>query len=214
MFWYTIGVLLQYCTPLRYHRSVFYCTKRLLDIIVSSTMLVLMTPVLFILAITNWIMLGDPILFKQRRIGQHKKCFKILKLRSMLQSNPSGRLMLPEEIELSYYGTLLRRYSLDELPSLWNVLKGDMSLVGPRPLVPEFLTDSVPSMRHNMRPGLTGWAQVNGRNTLTWSEKFAYDVSYVCHPSYTLDIKILWLTIGVLCRAEHTQLATKDNFFP
>ena len=214
LLWYILGMSVQKCCPPQYHSVLFSKAKRILDIVVSSTVLSLLWPVFIILTITNWIVLGRPILFKQRRVGQHENCFEIIKFRSMMQPNPTGRLMAPEEIQLSYYGHILRRYSLDELPSLWNVLKGDMSLVGPRPLVPEFLTDAVPSLRHIMCPGLTGWAQVNGRNALTWTEKFAYDVAYVTHPSYTLDMKILWMTVGVLCRAEHTQLADKDNFFP
>ena len=171
--------------------------KRLFDIVVSAcALLVLALPLLVVI----WMVrrkLGSPVFFTQVRPGMHGKPFKMVKFRSMTsERGPDGEL-LPDAVRLTPFGRLLRSTSLDELPELWNVLKGDMSLVGPRPLLMEYLPLYSPEQarRHAVRPGVTGWAQVNGRNTLSWDDKFKLDVWYVDHRSLWLDLKILWLTV-------------------
>ena len=171
--------------------------KRLFDIFLSSLCLLLLgIPLLFLL----WLVrrnLGSPVFFRQVRPGSHARPFQMIKFRTMTDGRgPSGQL-LPDSDRLTSFGRFLRSSSLDELPELWNVLKGDMSLVGPRPLLMEYLPLYSPEQarRHEVRPGITGWAQVNGRNALSWEEKFKLDVWYVDHHSLWLDIKILWLTV-------------------
>lgn len=212
--WYVWGALLHKFLPIRYKRPAFEYNKRGLDIVVSITVLILTFPLILGVAVYSRFILGSPVLFKQKRIGLYNTPFLIIKFRSMDQNHSSNNLFLPEEITLSSYGTFIRTYSIDELPSLWNVLKGDMSLVGPRPLVPEFINKNVPQERHLTRPGLTGWAQVNGRNRLTWHEKFFYDLDYVQNKCYALDLKILFLTLTLLCSGKDTQIASKEKFFP
>jgi sugar transferase EpsL len=149
-----------------------------------------------------------PILFKQSRPGLKGKIFYIYKFRSMTSERDKEGILLSDELRLTKFGKLLRSTSLDELPSLWNVLKGEMSLVGPRPLLLEYLPlySTKQARRHEVKPGVTGWAQVNGRNTITWSEKFDLDVWYVDHHSIWLDIKILWLTVKkVIARSDINQ---------
>ncbi len=148
--------------------------------------------------------LGSPVFFRQQRPGLHGKPFEMVKFRTMTsERGPDGQL-LPAAVRLTPYGRLLRTSSLDELPELWNVLKGDMSLVGPRPLLMEYLPLYNPEQarRHEVRPGITGWAQVNGRNAISWDEKFALDVWYVDHRSFWLDIKILLLTMKAIFDAK------------
>lgn len=171
--------------------------KRLLDIAGALTGLVLFSPLLVIVALLVRKNLGTPVLFRQERPGLHGRPFRMLKFRSMRNAlGPDGHA-LPDEQRLTRFGRWLRASSLDELPELWNVLKGDMSLVGPRPLLMEYLSLYTPEQqrRHEVRPGVTGWAQVNGRNAISWEEKFALDVWYVDHQSLMLDVKILWLTV-------------------
>ena len=171
--------------------------KRLFDLLVSLGMLLLLGLPLLLLV---WIVrrkLGSPVLFRQTRPGLHGQPFMMIKFRTMTdESGPDGEL-LPDAQRLTAFGRFLRASSLDELPELWNVLKGDMSLVGPRPLLMEYLPLYSPEQtrRHDVRPGITGWAQVNGRNALSWEEKFKLDVWYVNNRSLWLDIKILWLTV-------------------
>jgi lipopolysaccharide/colanic/teichoic acid biosynthesis glycosyltransferase len=171
--------------------------KRLFDIVVSAcALLVLALPLLVVV----WMVrrkLGSPVFFIQVRPGMHGKPFKMVKFRSMTsERGPDGEL-LPDAVRLTPFGRFLRATSLDELPELWNVLKGDMSLVGPRPLLMEYLPLYSPEQarRHEVRPGITGWAQVNGRNAIGWEDKFKLDVWYVDRRSLWLDIKILWLTV-------------------
>ncbi|MBP8150505.1 MAG: sugar transferase [Xylophilus sp.] len=171
--------------------------KRLFDIVVSAcALLVLALPLLVVV----WLVrrkLGSPVFFTQVRPGMHGKPFKMVKFRSMTsERGPDGEL-LPDAMRLTPFGRLLRSTSLDELPELWNVLKGDMSLVGPRPLLMEYLPLYSPEQarRHEVRPGITGWAQVNGRNAISWEDKFKLDTWYVDNRSFWLDIKILWLTV-------------------
>lgn len=171
--------------------------KRLFDIVVSAcALLVLALPLLVVV----WMVrrnLGSPVFFTQVRPGMHGKPFKMVKFRSMTsERGPDGEL-LPDAVRLTPFGRLLRSTSLDELPELWNVLKGDMSLVGPRPLAMAYLPlySATQMRRHEVRPGITGWAQVNGRNAISWTKKFELDVWYVDHQSLWLDIKILFITV-------------------
>ncbi len=171
--------------------------KRLFDTFLSSLSLLLLGIPLVFLAWTVCRSLGRPVFFRQLRPGLHGLPFQMIKFRTMTDAcGPSGQL-LPDSDRLTPFGRFLRSSSLDELPELWNVLKGDMSLVGPRPLLMEYLPLYSPEQarRHEVRPGITGWAQVNGRNALSWEEKFKLDVWYVDHHSLWLDIKILWLTV-------------------
>lgn len=171
--------------------------KRLFDIVVSAcALLMLALPMLVVI----WMVrrkLGSPVFFTQVRPGMHGKPFKMVKFRSMTSERGTDGELLPDAVRLTPFGRFLRSTSLDELPELWNVLKGDMSLVGPRPLLMEYLPLYSPEQarRHAVRPGVTGWAQVNGRNAISWEEKFALDTWYVDHQSLLLDIRILWLTV-------------------
>lgn len=171
--------------------------KRLFDLAVSTlALLVLALPLLVLI----WLVrrkLGSPVFFRQVRPGLNGLPFEMVKFRTMTDARGPDGLLLPDAVRLTPFGRFLRSTSLDELPELWNVLKGDMSLVGPRPLLMEYLPLYSPEQarRHAVRPGVTGWAQVNGRNAISWDEKFALDVWYVDHQSLWLDIKILWLTV-------------------
>src|SRR5690554_6096148 len=171
--------------------------KRVFDIIVSVVALILLLPVFLVVMILVRIKLGSPIFFRQVRPGKDSKPFVMIKFRTMLEASDEEGNPLPDSERLTPFGQFLRSSSLDELPELWNVLKGDMSLVGPRPLLMEYLPLYSPEQyrRHEVRPGLTGWAQVNGRNSLSWEEKFRLDVWYVDNRSLWLDIKILFLTV-------------------
>ncbi|WP_305764672.1 MULTISPECIES: sugar transferase [Gammaproteobacteria] len=171
--------------------------KRAFDIIIAVIALILLAPVILLVALLIRLKLGSPVLFKQTRPGLNGELFRMLKFRSMLDANDKAGVPLPDKQRLTGFGNLLRSTSLDELPGLINVLKGDMSLVGPRPLLVEYLPLYTPEQysRHEVRPGITGWAQVNGRNTLSWEEKFELDIWYVENQSFWLDIKILFLTL-------------------
>lgn len=171
--------------------------KRLLDITVSASALVLLAPVMGVVAWQISRKLGSPVLFRQTRPGLGGRPFEMIKFRSMLDAVDAGGQPLPDGKRLTPFGSLLRSTSLDELPELWNVLKGDMSLVGPRPLLMEYLPlySAQQYRRHEVRPGVTGWAQINGRNALSWEDKFRLDVWYVEHRSLWLDIKILFMTL-------------------
>lgn len=171
--------------------------KRLVDILVSLIALLILSPIIFILGRKISRNLGSPILFKQRRPGLNGVIFEMIKFRSMLDAQDEMGNTLPDANRLTPFGYKLRASSLDELPSLWSVLKGDMSLVGPRPLLVEYLSlyTEEQAKRHNVRPGITGWAQINGRNAISWEEKFKLDVWYVENQSFSLDVKILFLTI-------------------
>lgn len=170
--------------------------KRPLDFIVSLFALIVISPIMIIIAVLVRINLGSPVVFRQKRPGIYGHPFFVYKFRTMIdQCNANGDL-LPDEERLTDLGKLLRRMSLDELPQLFNVLKGDMSLVGPRPLLMDYLDRYTPEQarRHNVRPGITGWAQVNGRNTLLFVDRFKLDVWYVDNWSFGLDLKIIWMT--------------------
>ncbi|WP_306109737.1 sugar transferase [Pseudomonas sp. 8BK] len=171
--------------------------KRAFDILCSAFALLLFWPVLLILYVLVRMNLGSPALFRQQRPGLQGRPFMMVKFRTMLDALDADGNPLPDDVRLTRFGRLLRATSLDELPELWNVLKGDMSLVGPRPLLMEYLPlySAEQMRRHEVRPGITGWAQVNGRNALSWPQKFALDVWYVDNRSLLLDIRILLLTV-------------------
>ena len=171
--------------------------KRIFDLLVSSTAIICLSPVFTILSILIRTQLGSPVLFTQVRPGRYGKLFSIIKFRTMLNTKDVNGALLPDEERMTGFGTWLRNSSLDELPELFNVLKGEMSIVGPRPLLIEYLPlySKEQSRRHNVRPGITGWAQVNGRNAITWDKKFSLDTWYVDNHSLTIDLKIIFLTI-------------------
>lgn len=178
--------------------------KRLLDLLGSFILLVILSPALLVLFLLVWLFLGWPVIFSQERPGLHGRLFRLYKFRSMRDLRDANGNLLPDEQRLTRFGRFLRSTSLDELPELFNVLKGDMSLVGPRPLLVQYLERYTPEQarRHEVRPGITGWAQVNGRNALSWEEKFALDVWYVDLRSFWLDIKILFMTLAKVFKRE------------
>lgn len=170
--------------------------KKIFDLLLIFLSLPLTLPIYLLTMLLVLTQLNFPILFRQPRTGLNGKIFNIYKFRTMTDDCDKDGILLPDELRLTKFGKFLRSTSLDELPSLWNVLKSDMSLVGPRPLLLEYLTlySTQQARRHEVKPGITGWAQVNGRNAITWGEKFDLDVWYVDNQSIWLDIKILWLT--------------------
>lgn len=178
--------------------------KRVFDLLVTVVALLMLAPLLFLLALLVRINLGSPVLFRQLRAGWHGKPLLICKFRTMTELRDVSDQLLPDELRLTKFGKFLRSTSLDELPELLNVLKGEMSLVGPRPLLLQYLGRYSPEQmrRHDALPGITGWAQVNGRNALTWEQKFSLDVWYVDHQSVWLDLKILFLTAYKLAKRE------------
>lgn len=171
--------------------------KRIFDLLAAIIALIIFSPILLIVTLLVRFKLGSPVLFSQVRPGLHGQPFKMFKFRTMLDAQDVQGNPLPDDQRLTKFGSLLRSTSLDELPGLWSVLKGDMSLVGPRPLLVEYLPLYTPEQakRHLVRPGITGWAQVNGRNAISWEQKFKLDTWYVDNQSFTLDIKIIFLTI-------------------
>ena len=171
--------------------------KRSIDIIISLVLLIVLSPLFVLVSLLVLINLGSPVFFRQRRPGKTGVPFKLIKFRTMSNSFDSNGIALDDSQRLKTFGLFLRSTSLDELPSLWSVLIGDMSLVGPRPLLMEYLPlyTTEQFRRHNVRPGITGWAQVNGRNTISWQEKFQFDTWYVDNQSFLLDMKIIWMTI-------------------
>ena len=194
--------------------------KRIFDLGVIILSAPLLLPVLFFVTVLVRLKLGDPVIFRQIRPGLNGKLFEMVKFRTMVDVRDAEWGLLPDEMRLTQFGKRLRSTSLDELPGLWNVLKGDMSLVGPRPLLVEYLPlySAEQARRHNVRPGITGWAQVNGRNAISWEDKFKLDVWYVDNQSFWLDIKILWLTVikvlkreGVSAEGEATVKYFKGN---
>jgi lipopolysaccharide/colanic/teichoic acid biosynthesis glycosyltransferase len=178
--------------------------KRLFDLTLTLIAGILLWPILLLVALLVRTRLGSPVLFRQTRPGLHGVPFDIIKFRTMRDAIGPDGTPLPDCERLTSFGRFLRSTSLDELPELWNVLKGEMSLVGPRPLLMQYLDRYSPEQarRHDMRPGITGWAQINGRNALSWDEKFALDVWYIEHQSVILDIKILWRTVGSVFKRE------------
>ena len=194
--------------------------KRLFDFIFVLGLVIFLSPVILVVSVLIRFKLGSPILFTQDRPGLNSKVFKMMKFRTMLDGKDKQGNLLPDDERMTKFGALLRSTSLDELPGLFNVLKGDMSLVGPRPLLVQYLPlySDEQARRHNVRPGITGWAQVNGRNAISWEQKFKFDVWYVDNHSFFLDLKILFLTIkkvfirdGISADGEATMSAFKGQ---
>jgi sugar transferase EpsL len=182
--------------------------KRLLDLVVASIAMVLLLPLLLLVTVAVRVAIGSPVLFRQRRPGLNGRPFELLKFRTMTDAVDADGRLLPDEQRLDRVGAILREFSLDELPELLNVIKGEMSLVGPRPLLMQYLDRYTPfqARRHEVKPGITGWAQINGRNATSWDERFALDIWYVDHRSLGLDLKILLTTIRkVIAREGITQ---------
>lgn len=175
--------------------------KRLFDFCAAVVLLLLLGPVLAAIAVAVRVKLGSPVLFRQRRPGQGGKIFTCVKFRSMRDANGPDGQPLPDAERLTPFGLWLRGSSLDELPELWNILKGDMSLVGPRPLLVEYLDyySAEEARRHDVRPGLTGWAQIHGRNATTWDERLQLDAWYAANRTFWLDLKILCRTVALVC---------------
>lgn len=178
--------------------------KRVLDLALGTVATLLVSPLLLIVAVLVRFRLGPPVLFRQTRAGLRGKSFTLLKFRTMTTERDTDGRLLPDEDRLTRFGAVLRSTSLDELPTLINVLSGDISLVGPRPLLVRYLDRYTPAQmrRHEVRPGITGWTQVNGRNALTWDQKFDYDVWYVDHVSFRLDLKVLLLSVRTVLKRE------------
>ena len=198
---------------------MFYkVTKRLFDFLVAGTGIIVLSPFLLLLTLMVRIYLGSPVLFRQYRPGLHGKPFRLLKFRTMTDTRNTEGHLLPDAERLTAFGRFLRHTSLDELPGLFNVLKGDLSLVGPRPLLMQYLDRYTPKQmrRHNVSPGITGWAQVQGRNAISWDQKFTLDIWYVDNHSWWLDIKILTLTVMKMFRQEgisHSGHVSMPEFF-
>lgn len=176
--------------------------KRILDFVLSFTAFVVLCPVLLVTAALVRVKLGKPVIFCQERPGKDEKIFKLYKFRTMTDERDENGQLLPDDVRLTKFGKTLRSTSLDELPELWNIFKGDMSIVGPRPLLVRYLPryNKRQRHRHDVRPGLTGWAQVNGRNAITWEQKFEYDIQYVKRESFFFDLVIILMTVGKVLR--------------
>ncbi len=176
---------------------MYKCVKRFLDIVSSLIAIIILALPMMILAILIRVKLGGPVLFKQERPGKNGKIFTLIKFRTMTNQCDENGELLPDEVRLTKFGVFLRSTSLDELPELFNILKGDMSVIGPRPLLVQYLPryNEHQAQRHLVSPGLTGWAQVNGRNAISWEQKFDYDVEYVKNMNLFFDIKIIFMTI-------------------
>lgn len=186
--------------------------KRLLDIVLSGTALVILSPVYLILAIMIRVKLGSPVIFHQERPGKDEKIFTLCKFRTMTDERDESGNLLPDNKRLTKFGKLLRATSLDELPELWNIFKGDMSIIGPRPLLVSYLPyyTKEEQLRHTVRPGLTGLAQVSGRNFLDWDNRLKKDIEYVRNLSFLMDLKVIFLTIKVIFIKEN--VAEDTNF--
>ncbi len=189
-----------------------YFVKRLLDIVLSGFALIILSPVYLILAILIRVKLGSPIIFHQERPGKDQKIFTLCKFRTMTDEKDEKGNLLPDNKRLTKFGKLLRATSLDELPELWNIFKGDMSIIGPRPLLVSYLPyyTEEEQLRHTVRPGLTGLAQVSGRNFLDWDNRLKKDVEYVQNLSFWMDVKVLFLTVKVIFVKEN--VAEDTNF--
>lgn len=176
---------------------IYKYIKRILDIISSLLAIIILSPLLAVTAVLVKTKLGSPVLFRQERPGKDEKIFTLMKFRTMTDERDKNGELLPDEVRLTKFGKFLRSTSIDELPELFNILKGDMSVIGPRPLLVKYLPryNEHQHRRHEVRPGLSGWAQVNGRNTVSWEDKFDMDVHYVDNYSFAMDVKILFMTV-------------------
>jgi sugar transferase EpsL len=200
-------------------KKSFYLSfgKRLLDLVLTVPALIILSPLLIVLGFLVRLKLGSPVLFRQMRPGLNEKPFVMLKFRTMSDARDEHGELLPDAQRLTRFGVFLRKSSIDELPEIINVLKGDMSLVGPRPLLMQYLDRYTPEQarRHEVKPGITGWAQINGRNALTWEEKFKLDVWYVDNWGIWLDIKIIIITLWKVLKREginHPGMTTMSEF--
>lgn len=186
--------------------------KRPLDCFLATCALIVLSPVLLITAILVRTKLSSPVLFTQDRPGKDEKVFKLYKFRSMTNQRDENGNLLPDDVRLTKFGRILRSTSLDELPELLNIIKGDMAVIGPRPLLVEYLPyyTEEEHHRHDVRPGLTGWAQVNGRNAIhSWEERFQYDLEYVNHVSFAMDMKVLFTTVGKVIKRSDIQVGSE-----
>lgn len=191
--------------------------KRLFDIVLSLTALIVLSPVMLVVAVLVWVKLGSPVIFRHDRPGKNGKIFQLWKFRSMTNERDENGELLPDVDRLTKFGRTLRSTSLDELPELWNILKGDMSIVGPRPLLVEYLPyySEAQHHRHDVRPGLTGYAQAHGRNGVTWDEKLEMDLQYIQHITLKGDIRIICDTAHIVLKREGISQegqATMENF--
>jgi len=191
--------------------------KRFFDILLSTIVVIILSPILLIIILVLWCSQGMPIFYSQERPGYREKIFRLWKFRTMNDKKDENGKLLPDEQRITPIGNFLRKTSLDELPELVNVFRGEMSCVGPRPLLVQYLTrySAEQARRHDVLPGITGWAQINGRNAISWQKKFELDVWYVDHLSFWLDIKILWLTVWKVIIGEGISQpgrATMDEF--
>lgn len=197
------------------HKAGFYekFVKRFLDLVLSGMALLILSPVLLVTAILVRVKLGSPVIFCQERPGKDEKIFRLHKFRSMSDARDETGALLPDEVRLGHFGRILRATSIDELPELFDIFRGKMSIVGPRPLLVEYLPYYTEGERHrhDVRPGLTGLAQINGRNTLTWEQKFAYDLEYVQKISFIMDLNILLGTIGKVLNRSGVQVNTQNS---
>ena len=197
------------------HKAGFYekYIKRLLDVVLSGCALIVLSPLLVVTAILVRVKLGSPVIFCQERPGKDEKIFKLHKFRSMSDARDETGALLPDKERLTGFGKKLRSLSIDELPELWDIFRGKMSIVGPRPLLVEYLPYYTENERHrhDVRPGLTGLAQINGRNTLTWEQKFTYDLEYVQHIGFCEDIKILFRTVSKVLNRSGVQVNTQSG---
>ena len=194
---------------------IYKYIKRILDIISSLLAIIILSPLLVVTAVLVKTKLGSPVLFKQERPGKDEKIFTLMKFRTMTDERDENGELLPDEVRLTKFGKFLRSTSIDELPELFNILKGDMSVIGPRPLLVQYLPyyTEEERHRHDVRPGLTGWAQVNGRNNVTWEEKFSWDVKYVENISLGIDVCILLKTVkNVLSSSDDIVLNAIEDF--
>ena len=178
--------------------------KRILDFVLSFTAFVVLSPVLLVTAALVRVKLGKPVIFRQERPGKDEKIFKLYKFRTMTEERDENGQLLPDDVRLTKFGKTLRSTSLDELPELWNIVKGDMSIVGPRPLLVRYLPlyNATQKHRHDVRPGFTGLAQVHGRNSISWEEKFDWDIRYVNHVTFFTDVKIILDTVRTVLKRE------------
>ena len=191
--------------------------KRIFDLVAGSAALLALSPVLLAISALVRLFLGRPVLFRQIRPGMYGHPFQLVKFRTMTDAKDAAGRLLPDTDRLTRFGKFLRSTSMDELPELWNVIRGDMSLVGPRPLLTEYLPlySARQARRHEVKPGLTGWAQVNGRNALTWEDRLEMDVWYVENRTLSLDLKIIWMTLGIVLNRKgisHEGSATMERF--
>lgn len=199
-------------------KSLYECgLKRIIDFLLSFFAIVILSPVMAIVAVLVKVKLGSPVIFSQLRPGKNEKIFHLYKFRTMTDEKDEQGNLLPDQMRLTNFGKMLRSTSLDELPELWNILKGDMSIVGPRPLLVKYLPlySEEQRHRHDVRPGFTGLAQVHGRNSISWQEKFAWDIKYVNHITFWGDLKIICQTVGVVLKRDgiHSETAvTMEEF--